>query len=235
MKNIETLYLRGVDGLIIAPTIAEYDYLKNILPPDFPLVFVDRQPEYRPLDCVLLDNAEAGYTATRHLIGQGNGKIGFISFHYGRGGIDNTIAERLDGYKQALAEAKIEADPRYIKVIPGSPSTVSELRHAETYSAMKQMIDSSVQAVLCGNGLAAIGAYTCLKDLAVKIPEEMRIITFDDDLWLSMVTPQISAIAQPGESMGIAAATRLLERIHGEDSPREFLRLRAEMILRESC
>jgi LacI family transcriptional regulator len=43
-RNIESLYLRGTDGIVIAPTTTDCGYLKDIVSPDFPLVFVDRQP-----------------------------------------------------------------------------------------------------------------------------------------------------------------------------------------------
>jgi DNA-binding LacI/PurR family transcriptional regulator len=71
--------------------------------------------------------------------------------------------------------------------------------------------------------------------MSIRIPEDLGFITFDDDLWLSMTNPRISAIAQPAESMGAVAAQRLLKRIQGESLARESLRLKAEIIFRESC
>jgi DNA-binding LacI/PurR family transcriptional regulator len=82
---------------------------------------------------------------------------------------------------------------------------------------------------------AAIGAYTCLTDLSVKIPEEISFISFDDDLWFSMVKPRITALAQPGEAMGKAAAMRIVERIHGKKLDLESIWFKAELIQRDSC
>jgi LacI family transcriptional regulator len=234
-KNIESLYLRGTDGIVIAPTTTECGYLTHILPPDFPLVFVDRQPVSYQADCVLLNNAGASYAATRHLLHKGYARIGFISFHFGENAIDPTIMERIEGYKQAYREAGIAVDEKLIQAAPGASFSPTELLHAEPYALMRNMLDSPVQAVLCGNSLAAIGVYQYLKNSSLEIPARVALLTFDDDLWLSMTTPRISAVAQPAESIGFAAAKQLLKRIQAKAGAYKTLRLDAELIFRESC
>ncbi|GHV33355.1 LacI family transcriptional regulator [Spirochaetia bacterium] len=235
IQSIESLYLRGTDGIIIAPTTTDCGYLSSILPPDFPLVFVDRQPASFQADCVLLNNAGASYEATRHLLNKGYTRIGFISFHFGESGIDPTIMERIEGYKQAHREAGIEINAGLIKAVPGGSSTPAELLHAEPYAIMKELLTVPVQAVLCGNSLAAIGVYRYLKDASIPIPEKVALITFDDDLWLSMAAPRISAVVQPAESIGSTAAKQLLKRIQRKTKTYKTLRLDAEIIFRESC
>jgi len=103
----------------------------------------------------------------------------------------------------------------------------------------ERLLDSSsITAILCGNNLASIGVFSCLKDRSVRIPQEVALITFDDELWLSLSTPRISAVAQPAaqpaELMGAAAAEHLLKRIDGRTESPECIRLKAELIVRES-
>ncbi|WP_169313433.1 LacI family DNA-binding transcriptional regulator [Treponema primitia] len=235
IKNIESLYLRGTDGIIIAPTTTDCGYLKNIVPPDFPLVFVDRQPVAYQADCVLLNNSGAAYEATRYLLNKGHTKIGFVSFHFGETDIDPTIMERIEGYKRAYRDAELTIEEKLIRAVHGGSSTPAELRYAEPYTIMKEFLGSSVQAVLCGNSLAAIGVFSCLKEASVKIPGDIALISFDDDLWLSMATPCISAVAQPAESIGSTAARQLLKRLQTKTMNYETIRLNAEIIYRESC
>jgi LacI family transcriptional regulator len=235
IKNIESLYLRGTDGMVIAPTTTGCGYLKTILPPDFPLVFVDRQPASYQADCVLLNNAGASYEATRHLLRKGYTRIGFVSFHFGETEIDPTIMERIEGYQRAYREAGLAVNGDFIKTAPGGSSAPAELLRAEPYALTKQLLASSVQAILCGNSLAAIGVYRCLKDASVAIPREVALITFDDDLWLSMTTPRISAVVQPAESIGATAANQLLKRLQTKTENYGILRLDADIIFRESC
>jgi LacI family transcriptional regulator len=97
------------------------------------------------------------------------------------------------------------------------------------------MLSSPIQAVLCGNSLAAIGVYQYLKNTSIAIPARVALITFDDDLWLSMTTPRISAVAQPAESIGFTAAKQLLKRIQAKAGAYKILRLDAELIFREFC
>jgi LacI family transcriptional regulator len=235
MKNIESLYLRGTDGIVISPTTPDCGYLKNILPPDFPLVFVDRQPVRYRADCVLLNNSGASYEAIRYLLNKGYTKIGFISFHFGETSIDPTIRERIEGYVKAHQDAGLAVDKNLIRAIPGGSAAPADLLRAEPYTIMKELLDVQVQAVLCGNSLTAIGVYNYLKDAAIPIPRRLALITFDDDVWLSIATPRISAVVQPAESMGAAAARQLLKRIQSKKGAFRTLRLDAEILFRESC
>ncbi|MDR3172178.1 MAG: LacI family transcriptional regulator [Treponema sp.] len=235
MKNIESLYVRGADGIIVAPTTTDCGYLKNLLPPDFPLVFVDRQPANYPADSVLLNNAEASGEATRYLLKKGYTRIGFVSFHFGGTTIDETIMERIDGYKQAFRGAGLEVNPDYIRAVPSTSLSIHKLLYAESYQIMKELLGASIQGVICGNSLSAIGVFTCLREAAIRIPEEVALITFDDDLWLSMTNPSITAVVQPAQSMGSRAATRLLQRMQEKQLPYESLRLKANILFRESC
>jgi LacI family transcriptional regulator len=70
---------------------------------------------------------------------------------------------------------------------------------------------------------------------SLAISGRLALMTFDDDLWLSTTTPRISAVAQPAESIGFAAAKQLLKRIRAKAWAYKTLRLDAELIFRESC
>jgi LacI family transcriptional regulator len=235
MKNIESIYLRGIDGIVLAPTKTDCSYLKDLLPPGFPLVFVDRQGANYPAGCVLLDNEQAACEAVQYFLRKGLTKAAFISFHFGETGVDETIGERISGYKRAYREAGLEPDPRFIRTVPGGSTAVSELHRVESYYIMEELLETGVEAVLCGNSLTAIGVFDCLRDRGVKIPQEISLITFDDDLWLSMASPRITAVVQPAESMGAAAAQLLIKQIRREFIAPGALRLKAEILYRESC
>jgi LacI family transcriptional regulator len=233
IDNVESLYLRGVDGLIIAPTDPDCGYLKKMVRADFPVVFVDRQPINFQADTIMLANFEAAYMATNYLISRKFNDIGFFSFYYGNE-IDKTMQERIDGYIKALTDAGIPVNNNAIKTSPGMASTMNELQYTDSYRMMEQLLQIPVRAVLFGNSLAAIGAYSYLKDKGIKIPEEVSIITFDDDIWLRLTTPKISSVVQPAESFGILAAQRLMDRLEGKEFPYECFRLNAEIVLRQS-
>ncbi|MDR1898848.1 MAG: LacI family transcriptional regulator [Treponema sp.] len=234
VDSVESLCLRGVDGLVIAPTNPDFKYLKKIVDADYPVVFVDRQPLNYNADTVLLANFEAAYTAVKYFISMNYRDIGFLSFHFGGSEIDKTMQERIDGYSQALRDAGITPHPDRIKVMSGAPAAMTELQYTESYKMMGQLLNIPVRAVLCGNSLAAVGAYSYIKDHDIRVPGDVSLITFDDDVWLRLTTPRISSMVQPAESLGVLAAQRLMSRIEGKERPYECFRLKAEMILRES-
>lgn len=234
ISNIESLYLRGAEGIIIVPTNSDCNFLNEMLGPDYPLIFVDRQPINYEADKVLLANYEAAYQATKYLVKKGHTHIGFIAFHYGEEKIDFTMQERVAGYTKALEEAGIPVNPEYLKTVAQVPESMLELRYSESYHLMAQLRSSPVSAILCGNSLAAVGVVSYLKDNGVRIPEDVSVITFDDDPWMIMSTPSITAVSQPAELMGSIAAKRILSRIHDANMPKECIRLKADLILRDS-
>ncbi|TVR06332.1 MAG: LacI family transcriptional regulator [Spirochaetaceae bacterium] len=234
-ENIESLIDRGVDGLILVPTCTTCDHIGKLLSADDrPIVFVDREAIGFQADSVLLSNEEGAYRATKHLIEKGHVDIGFVAFHFGHDEIDMTMQERIEGYRKAHQEAGLPIRKNYIEITAGGSVLVNELRHAESYRMMERLLTTPVSAVLCGNSPASIGVFMCLKDRKVKIPEEIAMITFDDDLWLTMATPSISAVAQPAELLGAAAAERLMQRIQGKPQPYGCIRLKADLIIRDS-
>ncbi|MFW5994984.1 MAG: LacI family DNA-binding transcriptional regulator [Spirochaetia bacterium] len=234
MQNIEALYDRSVDGLILTPTTSSVLHLNRVVSGSSPVVFVDRQPSDFEGDSVLLSNTDAGYRATRHLIDKGHVDIAFVGFHFGHGEIDRTMRERITGYEQAHEAAGLTADPDRIRVTAGTSASTTELKYAEPYHSMKSLLKEKVTAVLCGNSLAAVGVFSCLKEQSVRIPDEVALVTFDDELWLSMCSPSITVMAQPAELMGASAARRLLKRLENRDLPYESFRLKADLLLRDS-
>jgi DNA-binding LacI/PurR family transcriptional regulator len=145
------------------------------------------------------------------------------------------MKERLAGYERALDEAGFSVEPELIKIVPGTSVEYHKLLRAETYNFTQKLLNSKVDAVLCGNSLAAIGVVNCLEEHNVKIGSDVKLITFDDDIWLSLTNPRISAVAQPSRDIGALAAKQLLKRIKSRGSERAILRLGAKLILRESC
>jgi LacI family transcriptional regulator len=235
IQNIESLLLRGVDGIIIAPTTTDYGFLNGLLPDGFPLVFLDRQPMDYAADYVLLNNTRASFEATSYLIQKGYTKIAYITYHYGEKDIDATTAERIIGFKEAFMDAGIPLDTSLIQAVPGIAYTRWGLIEGETYNVMKRILDKPIQAVVCGNSFSAAGVVSCLNAIGIRMPQDIALITYDDDLWMSMTTPKLSSIIQPAEAMGNLAAERLLKRLREKDLPFESFRLNANIVYRGSC
>ena len=106
---IEALLRFQLTGLIVAPISDDQSYLQRWIA-HTPVVFVDRAPTRLAADSFVEDDRGGAYTATKHLIGHGHERIGFI----GDSAAIPTTANRLEGYREALREAGIHFRPELV-------------------------------------------------------------------------------------------------------------------------
>jgi LacI family transcriptional regulator len=98
---------RPVDGMILVPASSDHRYLEPERRLGAQIVFLDRSGGNIEADAAVLDNCGGAKRAVDHLIRRGHRRIGFV----GDSATIKTAGERLDGYKEALAEASIAYDP----------------------------------------------------------------------------------------------------------------------------
>ena len=230
-ENIENLIMQNVDGLIIAPLGRDCSYMKEIVGDKCPCIFFDRKPEHCEWDSILSTNSKGAFDGTEYLIKRGYKKIGFVGSRS-----DVTMKERISGYTSALTKHGITVDEDLIKSGSGRPRSMYDQKRGDAYYLAESLIrEQKADAILCGNALATVGVMTYLKDNAYRIPEDVGVISFDDDFWMTMGTPQISAVIQDKAAIGATAAEVMLERINGSKKPVQEYRIPTDIILRESC
>jgi LacI family transcriptional regulator len=222
---LRALTARRVDGLILAPAGEPNEYLGRLVRTGFPLVFLDREIPGLPIPSVLLDSIVAAHVAVRHLVRLGHTRIAMVA---GRGRISSTM-DRIDGYRQALAEAGIPFDASLL-VSGGS-------RTEEARAAMLRLLDLDPRpsAVFVANNLMTIGAVDAIQGRGLEIPRDVALVGFDDFSWAGVFRPRLTTIAQPTYELGRTAAELLVHRLSGElDGPMRVV-LRGQLIIRESC
>ncbi len=106
MANTRNLFHKRVDGVIASLSFdtENLDHFKQFQSKNIPVVFFDRVFEGSDGTKVIINNFQAGYDATKHLIQQGCKRIAHITSSLKR----NVYAERMRGYKQALQDHKLE-------------------------------------------------------------------------------------------------------------------------------
>jgi LacI family transcriptional regulator len=229
--NIESLLMQNVDGLIIAPVGRDCSYLKNLIGDRCPCVFFDRKPVGYDRDIIMSTNFEGAFDATVHLIEKGYKKIGFIGSRF-----DETMHEREAGYRDALLRHGIDADDDLIKSGRGRPRTMNEQKSGDAYSFTRYLVEETqVDAILAGNALATVGIVSYLNENSYTMPDDVGFITFDNTFWLTMTSPNISAVNQNKVAIGQQVTQTLLERIKGSDKPITEYRIPTSLILRDSC
>lgn len=208
-KGIETFLSARVDGILasIAKDTTDFNHFLEVKARNIPLVFFDRTNDKLGLPSVVIDDFKGAFLATEHLIQQGYKRIAHITApqHIK---IWNT---RLKGYKKALSTYKIPFDPSLIFV--GNISIESGKE------AVKYFFDkpNPPDAIFAVEDFTALGVIKELKDRNIKIPEEVGVIGFANELFAEHISPALSTVDQQTVLMGKESIILLLELISGKE------------------
>jgi LacI family transcriptional regulator len=228
IASAKTMFNNRVDGLLVSlayntETLSHFDiFLKK----NIPVIFFDRVMEDENYTNIIIENKKAAYEATTHLIEQGCKKI----VHITASSKQNVYKNRLDGYKQALADHGLKFDKK--NVIAGNLSLEAGEGAAELILQMKPLPD----AVFVANDNCAVGCMIALKNAGIRIPEDIAFVGFNNDAVSKVIEPNLTTINYPGYEMGEVAARNLINHLNGTSNIQttNTIILRAEFIIRQS-
>lgn len=228
IESAKTMFNSRVDGLLVSlaydtENIAHFDIFqkKNI-----PVIFFDRVMEDEHYTNIVIKNEKAAYEATTHLIEQGCKRI----VHITASPKQNVYRERLEGYKQALADHQIKFDKK--NVITGNLTLEAGEAAAELIMKMKPLPDG----IFVANDNCAVGCMIALKHAGIRIPEDIAFVGFNNDAVARVIEPNLTTIDYPGYEMGEVAAQHLINHLNGTSTIENTntIILRSEFIIRES-
>lgn len=224
-----------VDGIIFASTIPDEDKeqyfaeLKKLANryKKIPIVSLERDFTSVGIDSVYFDGFSNAKKAVQHLVDCGCKKIGHISGPMGM----EIARERIEGYKCCMKENHMDTDLDKL-IIDGDYS------HQSGYMAMKKLLDEvpDIDGVFCGNDQMAIGVLKVLKECGKKVPDDIKLIGYDDVFLSSVVEPSLSTIHIRKRHAGIEAAKILFQRIENPDANEKVIGLKMEsrLVIRKS-
>lgn len=220
-QAIETLLDRRVDGLVVLGGLSADSFLQEIAN-RVPLCIIGRNVPQLQEACLYVDDCQGGYDATQYLIQQGHRQIVHIT-----GILSHSDAQlRLAGFRQALQDAGLPLDEELI--VEGN------FRRQSGALAVEMMMTRGrpFSAIFAANDQMAFGARLALYRRGIRVPDDISIIGFDDQPDSAFMTPPLTTMRQPAETIGQRAAATILARIKGQ--PVENPAFRAELIIRES-
>lgn len=211
-----------VAGVVVTPVSAAPS--AYLLRQNTPVVEADRTFSEGGCDAVLVDNAGASRRMADHLISLGHRRIAMLTdeTHWTTGG------DRVGGYRQSLAESGIEFNPNLLV----SAGWDADRARKATIDLLSRR--NHPTAVFSANNLIAEGVWRAARDLGLRVPDDLSIVSFDDAPWMSMVVPGLTAVAQDTVALGEAAMDRLLARIVAPESPAQTVVLEADIQARGS-
>jgi LacI family transcriptional regulator len=219
--------MRGrVDGMIImSPDLAARSLLVK-LPTRFPIVLLNSTDGERTAGAITIANFEGAHAMVTHLVGLGHRRIAIIRGSEG----NRDAAERLRGYRAALADAGIEPEA---ELEPGG-----DFDEHSGYAAAERLLALARRptAVFAANDSMAIGALSALRVGGLRVPDDIAVTGFDDIPMARYVDPPLTSVHVDISALGERAAHRLLEAMsepEGGATSDEILP--ATLVIRASC
>ncbi len=206
--NARLLFNSRVDGLLVSVSsetknTAHYDafFRKNI-----PVLFFDRVLPVDNIPKLTIDNVQAGYKITRHLIDQGCKNIMHIT-----GDLNCQVyKERFEGFQKALTESNVAFQEELLLENSISPDEV-----VNTVEFIIQL-DKKPDGIFVSNDNFAVNLLVSLKAKGIKIPQDIAIAGFNNDPVCQVVEPKLTTIHYPGEELGEMAAKSLISHLSGQ-------------------
>ncbi len=173
-----------------------------------PIVLLDNWFPTKHLDSVVIDNTRGAWAAVRYLANIGHREIGYL---HSSTEIRNFL-ERREGYLSAARG--IDPDVNSVHAIVGVGPTLES-----AYSDMSAYLDNDPYlptAFYADNDVIAISCMRALQDHGYRVPEDVSILGFDDEVGSATCNPPLTTMSVPKTRMGALAVKRLVEHIHGE-------------------
>ncbi|MDR2376950.1 MAG: LacI family transcriptional regulator [Treponema sp.] len=239
-ESITALVRDRVDGIVFASTIpeeTEAGIIRDLMNlPSFRkntgFVCIEKNLSKYGLDSVYADSEAGAETATGHLIETGCRKIGHIT-----GPFFVTIAQdRVRGYKKAMLRRGFEVDDT--RMIARGDYT-----HKSGYMAMKELLHNmpDIDGVFAANDQMSVGALKALFEAGRRVPEDVKIIGYDDVFISSVLDPPLSTIHVQKYRMGRNAAELLLTQLEQEagsflqdKAQGRVIELQSKLVIRKS-
>lgn len=227
MRHIVNLQARMVDGIILSSACPQSKFTKEkgaVYCNGTPIVLVDRRVDGLDLDLIESENTAAGYKTTNYLLALGHRKIGILGT-----GDYSTITDRIEGYKKALADRKLEVVAKRIM-----KPTRSKNQYYERELTNYFLSNKDLTAIMLLNNSLAETVMLLLEKLDFYDKENFSIVCWDDAGMNKLIG--LTTVFQFPEEIGRVAMQRMIERIeNGTSQEKQHIIIGTELKIRSSC
>ncbi|MDQ6419597.1 LacI family DNA-binding transcriptional regulator [Paenibacillus sp. LHD-117] len=213
-----------VDGVILLslPPADEGKFINDLTKKNIPFIMIDNSNRNPAVTSIIVDNFRGGYEATKHLIDLGHTEIAHIA-----GPADYLSSrERERGYRKALEDAGLQpyAVERGPFEIPfGYQVTMNWIAAGKL-----------PPAIFAADDYIAIGVMDACMNEGIRIPRDVSIVGFDDQVLASEFRPMLTTMRQPADRIAAMGVDLLLAAINDADARRVTVQVEPELIVRES-
>lgn len=181
-------------------------------------------------DIIGINNEQSSLVLTHHLIDLGCRKIDFVSSP----SQTTAIVDRIRGYRAALEENNIVFDDKRVHLLQ------SKFLHKPENEKVAQEIirlvrERQTEAFICVNDDTAGDLINFLMRNRIRIPEDVRVVGFDDLPTNQYLPVSLTTMRQPIKALAEEAIRTMLNRIENPEMPARDISIKTELIVRESC
>lgn len=227
VEALNSFVSRKVDGIIAVPVSSSPDYLEEISR-SIPVILIDRYFDDTKLPYVCTDNYSGGYMAAEYLISKGYRNILAIQ------GVLSSMPnkERVRGFEQAILDHN-ELGVRH--EVRGSSFSV-ENGYEETKKALAA--PGRPDAIFAFSTTILLGAIKAIKEIGMRIPDDVAIISFDNNRFLDYLDPAVTRVEQPVNVVGKLVTDNIIKMVESADDdvlPSSQILIRPTLIEGRSC
>ena len=217
LKYLSLFKERQVDGVVFIATMFTRKHKQMLKDYKVPIVLLGQHLDGYP--CIYQDDYKAAFQVTEKLAEKGS-KFAYI------GVTDKDVAvgaQRRKGFEDALRKKKLEIVPERMKV--GSFTMDSGYEMAR---------EPSIDSLVCATDTMAVGAMTYLKEIGLRIPEDVQIAGIGDGVPGKIVEPKLTTMHFYYKTSGMEAAAMLADLIENDTGISKEIKMGCELVERES-
>jgi DNA-binding LacI/PurR family transcriptional regulator len=224
-EHLRYVVERGFAGIVFYPyAFRSNQALIQEVSRKIPLVMLDRRIMTVETDFVGIDNRQATFDATMHLIAQGHRRIAFVT----KCEQVHPVQERIQGYIAAVRRANVA------EIVLTIPSRDREEPWTVTDTIFRLPKGERPTAAAVFNDYATVDLMRRLQTMGLDVPRDVALVGFDNIVPTLPNGVGLTTVAQPYEEIGKSAVDLLLRRMKDFTAPLKSIELPAELVVRES-
>ncbi|MDO4273695.1 MAG: LacI family DNA-binding transcriptional regulator [Eubacteriales bacterium] len=222
LKYLSLFKDNQVDGVVFIATIFTKKHKQMLKEYKVPIVILGQHLEGYP--CIYQDDYQAAVAVTEKLAEKGE-NFAYIGVTEKDEAVGN---QRRKGFEAVLHKNKLTVPPERIKQ--------GDFTMDSGYEMAKELFDreSSIDSLLCATDTMAVGAMTYLKEMGIKIPQDVQVAGIGDGSLGKIVEPKLTTVHFFYKTSGMEAASMLADLIESEGGIRKEIKMGCEIVLRDS-
>jgi LacI family repressor for deo operon, udp, cdd, tsx, nupC, and nupG len=207
---------------------ASRDVVAKLKESNKPMVSIHSYYPDLDIPFVVSDDVAGGYEVTSHLLSLGHRRIG-IFLPESLMNLPQEFSNRYQGYVSALKQHKVELDARLI-------AEKVKISVYDGYVAAIEMLESSdpPTAIFALTDMQALGVLRAAEDLGIRVPDELSIAGYDDQVYSGIAEPALTTVRQDVLAIGERAVDILVSEVEAKERQHLMVNLRPELVVRES-